>query len=698
MTMFKRVLSLALWILSLATIAQAQQSAEAELFTRVEGQEVRAAIAISIDPGSHLYHGPTEADLGHPQAIGTPTTVTFLGEGVAWSEVRYPEPFQYPQLDEGPGVFINSHEGDIVLYAAGSLAEGASVDELKAKLRGLVCDHRGCMPWNRTVTNAGAGEDDVWEAWPEDLAAPAPPAPLVEEEEFVAREDELVSGSADATVYTRRVEDDPTKLRAAILVDLEDGNHIYYRDKGNEDGIGLPTSLTLTAEGVTWGEARWPEPEKLDQSDIEEGAWIWGYEHDFVLYVEGTLEPGANGFDTQASFRGQTCDANGCITYEEVAYTQGEGPDDVWADWNATSAAHARFLKRAEAEAAAGTEGGGEGEEKPLAPFLLEAMLWGLITLLMPCTYPMIPITISFFTKQAEARGGKVLPLSLAYGLGIVLIFALIGVLVGPAIVPFAQGGVLNLIIGLFFFYFALVLLGYVNLQPPKFLMQAAGKASTKGGFLGVFLMGACLVVTSFTCTAPFVGTLLARGASGGDVVRVILGMSVFGLTMAIPFVVLSLVPGKIQALPKSGAWMNTLKVTLGFVELAAAFKFLSNADLAWGWNVLSREVFLALWALIFVLAGLYLFGVLVLKGNKESIGGARRFTSVLFLGFGVYCGWGLVGNKMDWLMETMNPPYSHGLYDFGGDWVMVVDDLDQAIAQAKEEDKLVFINFTGHT
>ena len=140
-------------------------------------------------------------------------------------------------------------------------------------------------------------------------------------------------------------------------------------------------------------------------------------------------------------------------------------------------------------------------------------------------------------------------------------------------------------------------------------MMAVASKASMRGGYAGVFLMGATLVITSFTCTAPFVGTLLGSAATGGDadVGRIVIGMGVFGLTMATPFVLLSLLPGKMQAMPQAGAWMDTLKVFLGFVEVAASLKFFSNTDIVWGWEVLSREAFLILWVLIFLGAAIYL-------------------------------------------------------------------------------------------
>src|SRR5262249_14174257 len=181
----------------------------------------------------------------------------------------------------------------------------------------------------------------------------------------------------------------------------------------------------------------------------------------------------------------------------------------------------------------------------PLWKFLALAVGWAIFSLLMPCTYPMIPITISFFTKQSAARHASTLSLSIVYGLGIILSFIAIGVLVGPPIAAFAANPWTNLVIGVVFVAFALSLLGLFILQPPQFLMGFASTATQKGGLFGVFLMGLTLCVTSFTCTAPFVGSLIAVGAKGAGMGRLVLGMGTFGLVMAVPFVFLSMLPAK---------------------------------------------------------------------------------------------------------------------------------------------------------
>ena len=296
---------------------------------------------------------------------------------------------------------------------------------------------------------------------------------------------------------------------------------------------------------------------------------------------------------------------------------------------------------------------------------------------------------------------------------------SLYGVAADQGIADFATNPWLNLFIGIVFLVFALSLFGLFDLKPPQFLMRQASQASQKGGLLGVFLMGLTLVVTSFTCTAPFVGSVLALSASGGTG-QVVLGMVVFGLTMAIPFVFLSLVPGRIAAMPKSGMWMNTLKVTLGFVEVAAAIKFLSNAEVKWQLRLLPRELFYLSWAVILGLAGIYLLGWIKLKGESGEIGPGRLVSALFMLGLATYFGNGAMGNQLANDVEGIAPPYTmraqgnvlhaagaskasagagtansaNGAH--GGGHEIVIDDYDTAHKSAVSQGKKLFINFTG--
>lgn len=532
---------------------------------------------------------------------------------------------------------------------------------------------------------------------------------------------------AKSTLHARV---DGNQVKVAVSIQIEKGWHIYdgptLADVGPEGVFALPTELELEAAGVTWGDWRFPKPEHETQ-DFGTPLVIDIHRGKIAVYRLGTASAGFTPESLKLEIRGQTCsegEGGACVAWAESVSYGGRGPDalfdafpkDIAATPQATptpavDATPAHPPSSAPSKAVDAASAGGEeaGNESSLLAFLLSAVAWGLFTLLMPCTYPMIPITISYFTKQADARKTSTLPLSLAYGAGIILIFVVIGLVAAPVIIPFATHPVTNLVIGGFFLVFALSLFGVMNLQPPAFLLNAAGSASQKGGYLGVFLMGATLVVTSFTCTAPFVGTLLSTGASSGSYGRVALGMAVFGATMAVPFVGLSMVPAKVKSMPKSGEWMHTLKVWLGFVEVAAALKFISNAEFQWQWGILPRELFLGLWGAIFAGAAAYLFGWIRLKdeyGQEDpaSISPRRLCGGLATSMFALYCLYGMLGYRLDQAMTALAPPYSNRI-DYGtGDGSQaqasghptVIDDFDAALEKARKENKLLLVNFTG--
>ncbi len=513
---------------------------------------------------------------------------------------------------------------------------------------------------------------------------------------------------AKGTLHAR-VESPDVKVVLEVRIDR--GWHLYHgpteKDMSPDGAIGKPTVVTLAGANIAWSPVEFPKPEFVEQklSDDEPATHIGEYHGTVVFRATGHGGGPIDLKTIKATIVGLTCVDDGtCVPYEEVLEVEGPGPDARFKPAPSEPKLPAETKPPDAAPTPTATKAGAAADAG-LWLFLLSAVGWGLFTLLMPCTYPMIPITISYFTKQASQRESGTLTLSFAYGLGIVLVFVLIGVTVGQLIIPFATAPGTNLVIGGFFILFALSLFGVVDLQPPSFLLNAAGQASSKGGFFGVFLMGATLVVTSFTCTAPFVGTLLSTGASSGNLGRVALGMAVFGLTMAIPFMALSMVPGKVKALPRSGEWMHTLKVTLGFVEIAAALKFISNVDLVWKWGFLSRELFLFLWMGIFVVAALYLFGLIRLQGEStHEISPGRMLAGLFFALFSFYCAYGAVGNAMDPIMTAIIPPYSNSSAGGGAKsaaadrHTIVEDDYEGALALARDQGKRLLVNFTGIT
>ena len=346
--------------------------------------------------------------------------------------------------------------------------------------------------------------------------------------------------------------------------------------------------------------------------------------------------------------------------------------------------------------------------------FLLLAIGAGFAALLTPCVFPMIPLTVSYFTKHSDDRR-EALRMALVYGGAIVITFTglgvLMAVLVGAAgAQSFAANPWVNLFIGLVFIVFALALLGLFELRLPSGLVNFFNrKSDEKQGYVGVLFMGFTLTLVSFSCTAPFVGGLLAATTMGSWSYPV-LGMVVFSATFSLPFMFFALFPRALSSLPKSGSWMNIVKVVLGFIELAAALKFLSNADLVWGWGLISRPLAIALVVVILFLTGLYLLGKLRLKHEPavEQIGVGRLLASMAFFGLALYMIPGLLGaplNKLDAYLPPRQSDDVSLLALFGGvgnavhnDEAWITDDIEAAFAQAKVENKPVMIDFTGYT
>ncbi len=370
------------------------------------------------------------------------------------------------------------------------------------------------------------------------------------------------------------------------------------------------------------------------------------------------------------------------------------------------------------AESAAAASGSGlDGRQADgLFGFLLLAIGAGAAALLTPCVFPMIPLTVSYFTKHTDDRSDS-LKMAGLYGLAIVLVFTGLGVamsiLVGAAgAQSIAANPWVNLFIGSIFILFALSLLGLFELRLPSGLVNYFNTQSNEqSGYLGVLFMALTLTLVSFSCTAPFVGALLAA-AAGGTWFYPVAGMAAFSATFALPFVGFALFPKGLDRLPESGSWMNAVKVTLGFVELAAALKFLSNADLVWGTNVLSRPLAIAITVVLFALAGFYLLGKLRMKHEPpvEGIGSLRLLAATVFLGTALYMLPGLFGARLGALDAYLPPQQADDLSlvaqtqttqtasasESEFDWH--TDDIDAAYAAAEQVNKPVFVDFTGYT
>jgi thiol:disulfide interchange protein DsbD len=329
------------------------------------------------------------------------------------------------------------------------------------------------------------------------------------------------------------------------------------------------------------------------------------------------------------------------------------------------------------------------------------AALMGGLSLLTPCVFPMVPITISYFTSQSGRTRREAAVQAIVYGLGIILTFTAVGFTLAVAfgasgLNRFAADPWLNLAITVMFLAFALSLFGVWEIALPSKLVTAANKADAgKGRFAGTLLMGLAFTLTSFTCTAPFLGSLLVL-ASQGDWQWPLAGMLAFSGVFALPFVILALVPQALKSLPRSGPWLIAVKATMGLVEIAAAMKFLSNVDLVWNWNIFTRSVVIGTWLVIAVLLALYLAGLIKLGPvpRLRKPGPARWAMVAATAVFTFWLGTGLQGRRLGEL-EAFLPPATIGNH---AELKWIQNDFEAALAEAKRTNTPIIVNFTGYT
>ncbi|MEO5859947.1 MAG: cytochrome c biogenesis protein CcdA [Pyrinomonadaceae bacterium] len=346
--------------------------------------------------------------------------------------------------------------------------------------------------------------------------------------------------------------------------------------------------------------------------------------------------------------------------------------------------------------------------------FIWLAATLGALSLLTPCVFPMIPITVSYFTNHSAGSRARSVRLATIYSLGIIATFTLLGMLlaifVGAAgINLFAANPWVNILIAAVFLFFAFNLFGAYEITVPTGLLTKLDSITRShegegSGVIGALLMGLTFTLTSFTCTSPFVGTILVS-ASQGDWQMPLVGMLAFSTVFALPFFVLALVPQWVSHMPRAGGWMNSVKVAMGFLEVAAAMKFISNVDIVWKWGIFTRGTVLAIWIAIGIILSLYLLGKFQLSHDSkpERIGAFRLVSSILSLAISVWLITGLFGAKLGEL-EAFLPPDLDGTSSFrlvgsGSDelkWIK--NDYPAALAQAKAENKRVFVDFTGYT
>ena len=446
------------------------------------------------------------------------------------------------------------------------------------------------------------------------------------------------------------------------------------------------------------------------------------------------LQPTAKDYSVNVEIQGQACNDTGCVQVGTAKMVKGtfagakaeeskdaEKAEEEMAADATTEAADSLATAAPAAAKLAGTETdkswwnnveaelrafeeAPEKESRSLWYIFIAGFIGGLIALVTPCVWPMIPMTVSFFLKQNKSRS-KSVGTAAIYGLSIIVIYVVLGLAVtiifgASALNELATSALFNIIFFLLLVVFAISFMGGFELTlPSSWTNKMDSKVDTTTGLLSVFFMAFTLVLVSFSCTGPIIGTLLVEAAATSNFVSPAVGMFGFALALALPFSLFAMFPTMLKAMPKSGGWMNTVKVVLGFLGLALALKFLSVADLAYGWRILDREVFVSLWIVIFFLLGVYLLGKLRFPHDDEveKTGVTRFMLACISFAFAVYMLPGLWGAPLK-SISAFSPPISTQDFSlFEGDVHAQVDDFEEGMRLAQQLNKPVLLDFSGY-
>lgn len=521
------------------------------------------------------------------------------------------------------------------------------------------------------------------------------------------------------------------EVKLIFKATIEDDWHLY--DTSLPDGGPVPTSINFedTSKFELVGELeKKPKPtEKFDQT-FQMDLRYFDVQAELIQTIRlKTDEP----LTIAGYVEFMCCNDETCLPPTEADFSFSlNGADDVKAE--APAAEQAESDKTTKVL----TDKGKEGSTETLWLFFFFSFLAGLAAILTPCVFPMIPMTVSFFMHSGESKIKARLHAAF-YGFSIIAIYTIVGTLVAVLFGPDAANWLSthwlpNTLFFIIFMVFAFSFFGMFEIVLPSWLVNKSDKQVDKGGFLGSFFMALTLVLVSFSCTGPIVGAILVESA-GGEVLKPIIGMFGFALAFALPFTLFALFPGWLSNLPKSGGWLNSVKVVLGFLELALGLKFLSIADQTYHWGILDREVYLALWIVIFTLMGFYLLGKLKFSHDSETkfVSVPRLMMAIATFSFVIYLVPGMFGAPLKAISGYLPPQTTHDfdLHKIIRDEVKLVSstggainhfddnelceepkfgeflhlphglegyfDFEQGMACAKALNKPVFIDFTGH-
>jgi thiol:disulfide interchange protein DsbD len=498
---------------------------------------------------------------------------------------------------------------------------------------------------------------------------------------------------------------------------IESGYHIYGLDKLPDGPVN--TSITVDpVDGLTLEGALEPSRQPLKINDKMFALVLHEWEGTVSFSQKYRLDAGVRGVTVHSNIRYMACTDKACTPPKPESLSVVIGNEQAAAAMD-TAKQETVVADAATAQPEESVQGQDQNWWAPVQmdassfadtkaatsiwSLLLMGFLGGLLALLTPCVWPMIPMTLSFFLKKTKSRRRSIAD-ALTYGLSIIVIFLVLGIAItlifgAGKLNEIATSAVFNLIFFALLVVFAISFFGAFDIKlPAKWSNAVDSKAENTTGILSIFFMAFTLVLVSFSCTGPIIGTLLVQAASEGSILGPAVGMGGFALGLAIPFSLFAFFPSLLKEMPKSGGWMNSVKVVLGFVELILSLKFLSVADLAYGWRILDREVFVSIWIVLFVLLGIYLLGKLRFSHDSESkhtsVGGF--FLAVISFSFAVYLLPGLWGAPLKSISAFAPPLTTQDFNLYGGDF-KEFDNYDEGMAYAKENKLPVIVDFSGY-
>ncbi|MCF8275856.1 MAG: thioredoxin family protein [Flavobacteriales bacterium] len=652
---------------------------------RVSETEANLIFSAALEKGWHLYSQFIDGD------GPVPTSFIFQDLGTAKLNGKVSEGEGHKEMDPNFGIELKYFENKARFVQKVNVSPAATT--VKGELEFMVCNDERCLPpdylpFEFKIPKAKSVDFPIEKPADQGLAEPEQ-----------APEPEIF----DPVIWTFSHKDlGNGEYELSFSATVDKGWHVYaLNEKGQESMTATVINFQPLSGAELTGDPSQPEPISEYDSIIGEQLNYFYDQAVFTQKVRLLSSPSS----VKGSIEFSACNENGCLPPELVDF---------------------EFeLSGAVAEASSEADG---GIDRSWIGIFIAGFLGGLLALLTPCVFPMIPLTVSFFTKQSKTRA-KGITNALTYGAFIVFIYVVLGFLVTVTFGADALNALsTNVWFNLFFFVllvvFAISFLGAFEITLPSSWVNKADQASDKGGIIGIFFMAFTLSLVSFSCTGPIIGTLLVEAAVNGGVMGPIMGMTGFSMALALPFGLFAAFPGWLNSMPKSGGWLNSVKVVLGLLELALAFKFLSNADLVMQAGLLQRELFLTIWIAIFGTLALYLFGFIKFPHDSpvKNLSIPRYLFGLVVLVFTIYLIPGLWGAPLK-IISGFPPPnfYSESPNGFGGGGEMSVaenaltvngeivgepehcphglpcfHDYEEGLAYAKESGKPIMLDFTG--